>query len=96
MAYKRFTQKERLAHYEGIANGTKPTDTNSKYTKKEQIAYARAQVQARKENNINYLLGKNSPLSVEEKGALKGKLRAKNQEFKKTLAEKKDSGKKKK
>lgn len=96
MAFKRITPRERLAHYEGIANGTIPTDPNSKYTKKEQIAYARAQVQARKENNVNYMLGKNSPLSEKEKGALKEKLRAKNREYRKELANKKDTSKKKK
>ena len=91
-----FTPKEKKQHYTDVANGTKPPKGNSTVSAQSQIDYARGQRDARNEMAINYLLGKNSPLSAEEKGALKGKLRAKNQEFKKTLAEKKDSGKKKK
>ncbi len=49
MAVK-FNQKEKRKHYTAVANGTKSTKKDSKFSKKEQLAYARGQRDARNES----------------------------------------------
>ena len=49
MEKKSLTQNEKLAHYRGIANGSKPVNSDSKYSAIEQMAYARGQRDARNE-----------------------------------------------
>ena len=44
-----FSFKEKLSHYKAVAKGDKKTKTGSKFSKKEQQAYARGQVDARNE-----------------------------------------------
>lgn len=44
-----FTMKEKQKHYTAVANGSKSVKKNSKFTKKEQQAYARGQRDARNE-----------------------------------------------
>lgn len=50
MSFFNRTQKEKRIHYTQVANGTKPVKKGSKFTKKEQIAYARGQRDARNES----------------------------------------------
>lgn len=45
-----FGQKEKRQHYTDVAKGTKPVKKNSKFSKKEQLAYARGQRDARNES----------------------------------------------
>ena len=42
-----FSQKEKRKHYNAVAKGEKPVKSNSKFNKKEQIAYAKGQRDAR-------------------------------------------------
>lgn len=49
MAVK-FGQKEKRQHYTDVAKGTKPVKKDSKFSKKEQLAYARGQRDARNES----------------------------------------------
>lgn len=58
---KSFTQKEKLEHYTAIAEGSKPTKKNSKYTAEQQRSYARGQVSARQENRRIYAHSKATP-----------------------------------
>ena len=47
---KRFSLKEKLAHYTAVAKGEKATKADSKYSDAEQKAYARGQRDARNES----------------------------------------------
>ena len=71
-----FTPKERRAHYAGVANGTVAVKPNSKFSEEEQRAYAKGQTDARNEQAVAVMLGKNSPLSEAEKMQLKEENRA--------------------
>ncbi len=59
---KGFGQKEKLAHYTAVANGDKPTKAESKFSQKEQQAYARGQRDARNEANRIYAYKNSSEL----------------------------------
>lgn len=49
-----FKMKEKLKHYTAVASGEKATKKDSKFSKKEQQAYARGQRDARNEANAVY------------------------------------------
>ncbi len=74
-----FTNKEKRKHYTNVANGTKAVKANSKYSEAEQRAYARGQRDARNDQMIGHMLGKNSTLSEAEKQSFKDKRKAKRQ-----------------
>ena len=71
-----FTNKEKRKHYTEVANGTKPVKATSKYTEAEQRAYACGQRDARNDQMIGHMLGKNSTLSEAEKQSFKDKRKA--------------------
>lgn len=50
MTNKGFSQKEKLKHYTGVANGTIAVKAESNFNEAEQRAYARGQRDARNEN----------------------------------------------
>ena len=50
MPFLKRSQKEKRIHYTQVANGTKPVKKGSKFSKKEQIAYASGQRDARNES----------------------------------------------
>lgn len=77
-----YTPKERRAHYTGVANGTIPPKADSKFSAQEQIAYAKGQRDARNDQTMGYLLGKNSPLSAAEKQKLKDNRKATRESYK--------------
>lgn len=85
MAYTGFTPKQKQEHYTGVANGTIPPKANSSVSAQSQIDYARGQRDARNEMNRNYLLGKNSHLTEEEKTKMKADIRQKNKKFRADL-----------
>ncbi len=70
MARKRFSLKEKLAHYTAVAKGDTPTKADSKYSDAEQKAYARGQRDARNESRRVWK-SKNS--TAAEKKAYKAK-----------------------
>lgn len=80
---KGFTPKEKLSHYAAVANGSKPVKESEKHSAAQQRAYARGQTDARRELNMSFMLGKHSPLTDEEKAALKARNKARREEFKK-------------
>lgn len=86
-----FTPKEKLAHYAAVANGSAPVKQSAKYGAREQRAYARGQADARRENNISFMLGKHSPLSADEKAELKAELKRKREEYKANKKNKRDN-----
>ena len=45
----KFSMKEKRSHYNAVAKGEKKVKADSKFSKKEQIAYARGQADARNE-----------------------------------------------
>jgi len=47
---KKFSQREKRKHYSDVAKGKKPTKKDSKFSKQEQIAYAKGQANARNES----------------------------------------------
>lgn len=63
-----FSQKEKRKHYNAVAKGEKPVKSNSKFGKKEQIAYAKGQRDARNES-VRITAYKNS--SAEQRSAYK-------------------------
>lgn len=76
----------------------KPKDKRKHYTKRakdesltpEQRAYAKGQRDARNESMISYLLGKNSPLSADEKAKMKEAQKAKRAEYQRNKKNKGD------
>lgn len=66
-----FTPKERRAHYNQVGYSNAPVKANSQFAESEQRAYARGQADARNEQAVAYLLGKNSPLTEKEKQQFK-------------------------
>ncbi len=66
-----FTPKERRAHYNNVGYKNAPVKANSQFSESEQRAYARGQADARNEQAVSFLLGKNSPLSEKEKQQFK-------------------------
>lgn len=51
---KGFTPNEKLKHYSCVASGKIPTKKDSKFTKKEQISYAKGQRDSRNESRVLY------------------------------------------
>ena len=79
---KFFTSKEKLKHYDKVAKGEKKVKSNSKFSKDEQIAYAKGQRDARLESQRIFAIKNATP---EQREA-----------FKKKQAEKKKKNKVKK
>ena len=61
-----FTKKEKAKHYEEVARGKKPTKKGSKYSKAEQMAYARGQDDARKEAQRDWKYKNSTPAEREK------------------------------
>lgn len=75
----RFSLKEKRKHYTEVANGTKPTKANSKFSEAEQRAYARGQRDALNES-ARITKYKNSTL--EERAAYKAQKRIEREAYK--------------
>lgn len=75
MAFTPFSSKEKRKHYTERAKDTSLTP--------EQQAYAKGQRDARNDELMGFLLGRNSPLSQEQKSDIKSKRRARAAEYKK-------------
>lgn len=73
MAWIKRSQKEKRIHYTQVAKGEKPVKKGSKFTKKEQIAYAAGQRDARNESR-RICAYKNATL--EQRAAYKEKRKA--------------------
>lgn len=76
----RFTQKAKEDHYTKVAKGVKATKKGSKFTKKEQMAYARGQMDARNEAKRNWAYKNATP---QERKAYRDKKRAEREAYKK-------------
>jgi len=76
-----FTRKEKRQHYTAVAKGEKPVKEKSKFSKKEQQAYARGQRDALNENARITAWHKSTPVEREE---YKAKQKAKTDAWKKT------------
>ncbi len=72
-----FTQKDKLQHYSDVANGKAEVKANSKFSKKEQQAYARGQRDARNENRRIYAIKNSTPLQRAEYSEKRAKERVK-------------------
>ena len=75
-----FSAKEKRDHYNKVAKGEKPVKENSKFSKAEQIAYARGQRDARNEGLRMYAY-KNA--TQEDRDAYAYKQQLKREEYKK-------------
>ena len=76
---KRFSLKEKLAHYTAVAKGEKAVKKDSKYSEAEQQAYARGQRDARNESRR---IWKSKNSTAMEKQAYKDKKAAERAERK--------------
>lgn len=74
-----FSLKEKRKHYTAVANGTKPTKANSKFSEAEQRAYARGQRDALNES-ARITKYKNS--TPEERAAYKAQKRIEREAYK--------------
>lgn len=68
-----FSFKQKLAHYSSVASGKTPTKKDSKFTQKEQRAYARGQRDARNEQRRAFAFKNATP---EQRKAYKEQRRA--------------------
>lgn len=78
MAFKKITQKEKLAHYTAVANGSKATKAGGKFSEAEQRAYARGQRDARNESKRIFASKNATP---EQREAYKAQRKANRQAY---------------
>ena len=71
-----FTPKERREHANAVGYRDAPVKADSKYTEEEQRAYNRGVADVLNDQAMRYVLGKNSPLSAEEKAQIKAENKA--------------------
>ncbi len=65
-----FTRREQREHYRGIVNGTVPTKKDSKYSKAEQVAYARGKLEEMDKQAASWVRKNGTP---EQKAGLEEK-----------------------
>ncbi len=71
-----FTPKERREHANAVGYHDAPVKPDSKYTEEEQRAYNRGVADVLNDQAMRHVLGKNSPLSAEEKAQIKAENKA--------------------